>query len=561
MKPLIQRKKRWTQVQGKKYITFLLLNRRTIYPFLVNERIIHGKKMYILYDGNNRTNALLDFVLAPLSFMKEIIPTSMPEVIQERIMKAPLADLLKKRLTLRKFLSTSPTSFEITNEMEDDWDNMLEVIAKWEFSDISISLDIAENISDERMRSIYEATNLGGTPLTQQEILASSTFDITFDASDTTYFYELYKTIQEYYGDINNNERLQIAIDTHKAATMNLFEILIATQLVLHRKYSFIPEPSTDNDKSLDLTFKVFEFLCGGFTQRPTSIHTLIESMLNGCEIANTALNALYDSTIGLVEISKYRSLSKNTLTMFLVYVYYATQKGVSRQMQTNTICRIILFHELLRELPKDGQTYIDYSGLDCIEYSAGGSVIPDKLRRIRETAGFEYVPTSTDLAVVLQAAFKHGIQETPYGDGAKKRKLMTRCKAIAMSAFYNHQIPASVKESEQQKDHIVPYSSISDDTATPYDICRLGNLQLIPSSINGERGISPITDAWIAEKGLLYQHYPSESEYSRICTMKRPAGKGNFKQKVVLQNIQAFNEMCEKREELYMKCIKMIYK
>ncbi len=136
----------------------------------------------------------------------------------------------------------------------------------------------------------------------------------------------------------------------------------------------------------------------------------------------------------------------------------------------------------------------------------------------------------------------------------------MTRCKAIAMSAFYNHQIPASVKESEQQKDHIVPYSSISEDTTTPYDICRIGNLQLIPSTINGERGISPITDAWIAEKGLLYQHYPSESEYSHICTMKRPAGKGNFKQKVVLQNIQAFNEMCEKREELYMKCIKLIY-
>jgi hypothetical protein len=96
-------------------------------------------------------------------------------------------------------------------------------------------------------------------------------------------------------------------------------------------------------------------------------------------------------------------------------------------------------------------------------------------------------------------------------------------------------------------------------EDGTLIDICRLGNLQLIPGTINEERGTNPITDAWVAEKGLLYQHYPSETDYSHICTMKRATGKGNHKNKVVLQNIPAFNQMCEKREELYLKCIKRL--
>jgi hypothetical protein len=69
--------------------------------------------------------------------------------------------------------------------------------------------------------------------------------------------------------------------------------------------------------------------------------------------------------------------------------------------------------------------------------------------------------------------------------------------------------------------------------------VCRAGNLQLIPQEVNLRRGDKPITDKWVEENGLRYQHYPSGAEYATIVIDK------------VLVSADAFNAMCQRRELL----------
>jgi hypothetical protein len=118
------------------------------------------------------------------------------------------------------------------------------------------------------------------------------------------------------------------------------------------------------------------------------------------------------------------------------------------------------------------------------------------------------------------------------------KRRALTKMQAIALSIFYGTQIPSIKMKDPQNKDHIIP-NSIS-CTLGAYDIHRLGNLQLISETLNKSRGAKPITDAWIEEKGLIYQFYPKEAEYAGICDHK------------IIKDLAAYNAMCERREKKY---------
>jgi hypothetical protein len=188
-----------------------------------------------------------------------------------------------------------------------------------------------------------------------------------------------------------------------------------------------------------------------------------------------------------------------------------------------------------------DHKRYTDNGkyAVDPLEYHAGGNYMKQQIKKIRETSSFDSIPSVEDVMLLWKEVV---VFETGY---SSKRKATSRAKALAFSAFYGYQIPSRRKAELNDIDHIVPFSTKKRDTI---DVCRLGNLQLIPSSINQKRGVKPITDEWIRENDLSYQHYPSSEEYNQIC------GKGG-----VLSDV-FFGEMCERREELYRKQIQRLF-
>ena len=114
--------------------------------------------------------------------------------------------------------------------------------------------------------------------------------------------------------------------------------------------------------------------------------------------------------------------------------------------------------------------------------------------------------------------------------------------EALALTAFYNQQIPSATKLLKHQIDHIVPFSVRNDQV----DICRLGNKQLIPETINASRKANPITDKWVTDHKLLYQQYPTDEEYKQIYDGRL--------------HVEPFNAMCERRERIYMDHILTSY-
>jgi hypothetical protein len=266
-------------------------------------------------------------------------------------------------------------------------------------------------------------------------------------------------------------------------------------------------------------------------------LNTLFPSLEYGCRVLNRVYNILFDNKIGK-DMKKFKTVPKNKLALLMTYMYVTPELPTS--MHISTILCIVAFHELSKELDKSVVSASQF-GEDVLEYQASKHVIPAKIRRIRETRAFPHVPSLEQIRELLKHTVEQSIVETV---AQKSRKPTSRLKAIAFSAFFNLQLPQHVKSITPNIDHIVPHS-ISNTTGKPYDICRLGNLQVVPETVNKRRGKKPITDAWIAENNLLYQHYPSESEYALMV-----ANTGT------LTDVEAFNAVCRKREELYMKLI-----
>jgi hypothetical protein len=541
-KPRIQRKKRWNFEKSQKYILFLIRRRNGVIPFLVNERVVDGKKIYYIFDGNNRSNAILDFCLTPLTFMSDMIPALYsPEVVAE-LKGASLDELLKSsRYTYTKFCHNHKLAVPdpaTIDEYETAWNTMMDELAELNFWKIDLPMTVFDNISEEDMCDIYQSTNSSGTPLSPQELLASSTNNIRFSVDDLRTFRDIEGHVNEYYGEMNTNEKLKVG--TGVDVGLNLFEVLTGLQMWLHSLYpEFVPEPSNDKDNTLDVIFKVYEAIAGSFTAAAASVldmNVFVDKLHAGCKLIDAVYGKwIYDREIGRNDIDnkRFKSLNKNNLLIFLVFLYMSER---TYEQNLNELIRVALYHELMCELDKDEKGR--FAG-DIMEYKAGGRTIPDKVRKIRETRAFEHVPSVEEIRRLLGAVYTSMIAEGP----VEKRKEVKRFKAIAFSAFFNYQIPSHKKSEPQNKDHIIPYSTRK--WADAIDICRLGNMQLIAEKPNKTRGKKAITSAWIDEYNLHYEMYPSEEEYAAIV---------NKKEKKI--NAVAYVAMCERREALYLSLI-----
>lgn len=544
IKSRIQRKKRWAFERIVKFIHFLVSIKNGIMPFLVNEKIVNGAKKFFLFDGNNRSNAVLEFLLAPLLYMNNLVPSQFSESIKRALAKTPLDVLTKHRYTLAKFCREYKLMeyYENSNTKEEDenaFEAMVEKLGSMKFNAITIPVSVFSNLTEKQTSEIYESINTGGVHLTPQELLASSTADIVFTAETLNGFAELVNILNnDYYEEMNKNERLKIDVGS-STNSINLFEILVSSQLRLSKKYTFIPEPCVD--KAMDIIFKLYDADHGGFDRHisPQEMNWFLSVIDKGCELIHNNLIRFFNERIGYAGITKcYTVAKKNQCLLMLKYISVALKDGVEMSIIENAVKRVMLYHIILDTFP-EGSVPTD-SALDVLRYEAGGTFIPKQLQKIKETRKFESVPTDDDIRRMLKFMLVNDIVK--YDEQPKQRpKTLTNAKALALSAFYSTHVPIDLLNKPFNNDHIVPHSSKWFEQGV--DINRLGNLVLIHEDINKKRGKKPVTDKWIDENGLKYMEYPLEAVYN----------------KVILNDIvqtDAFNAMCEARENIYLEAI-----
>jgi hypothetical protein len=543
IKSRIQRKKRWTNAHITEFVKFLTDIKNGIMPFLVNEKYINNIKKYFLFDGNNRCNAILEFLIAPLSYMKGLIPLQFSEPIKRALLKTQLNVLVKNRYNLAKFCRENNLvehyDKSTTKEQDEEaFEEMVETLGSMNFREICIPFSVFENLTDEQTRKIYESINTGGIKLKAQELLASSTADITFNAATLTCFRELINILNtDYYEEMNNNELLKIEVG-ESTDSINLFEVLVSYQFLLSKKYEFISKPC-END-SMDIIFKLYDGVHNGFNRRisPEEMNRFLSMVDTGCDMIQRNLTSFFNKRIGYTSITKRDTImTKNNCLLILRYILAALEDGVDMSTIEDAVKRVMLYHIIVVAM-KD--TNITDSGKNSLRYERAGTFIPAQLQKIKKTRKFEYVPTDADIRKVLAVMLTNDI--TKYNvKPAQRPKNLTIAKALALSAFYSTHVPTHILNKPFHNDHIVPFSSKWFEQGV--DINRLGNLVLIHDKINTMRGKKPVTDAWVAANGLKFMEYPAEDVYNNVI-------KNDIVQK------DAFNAMCEVREKIYFEAI-----
>lgn len=545
IKPRIQRQKRWIDDDNKQYILFLLEWKHSVMPFLLNEKIIDSRRIYYLFDGNNRANAILDFILKPLSVLDDIIPECLHPTLKKYLKEVSLETLMKARYTLSKLYRDLPSddeykelkSMNITEEDENAFEEMLEIIGEWKFFGIHLAVTIKSNLSDEQMCSLYTSINKGGKILSKQELLAGSTFHIKFSKENLpNYFDHLVTHLSGYYGKMSDNEKLMI--ENSGSTKITLFEVLVAFQMHLSEKYrvsvsskkSFVHVYTGESNK--DVVFSLYEHLGGTFDfVNHENVYSILQDIEYGFDMIVKTYETLYDSAINassLRDKTFYPSLNKNVAILLCLYSILNKGQDIRSEMR-----RLCVFHDLMVNKNDKNVT------TDPLAYHHGGTWMKQQIKKMKEKKTFDSIPSVDDVLAIIRDRLRED------DSNKNKRKPITMVKALAFSAFYGYQIPSHRKSEPHDIDHIIPFSTKGKDTI---DICRLGNLQLIPSSINQSRGNKPIVDQWINEHDLVYQHYPSQAEYEQICVSKH------------IVSASLYNEMCSTREELCIKHLRLLF-
>ena len=520
-KPRIQRKKRWDETMVHDYIEFITRHQNTCLPFFVNEIDMHARLIYMLFDGNNRVNAILDFLNRPLSVMREFIPSEL-EGLRSILETVSLAKLTHKSYnSITKFCKEHGISDYPAETYEEVYEKMIDRLTDLRFLTVEIQVTVYDNLPYEQMIHIYQCVNKNATKMNEQELFACSFAQWTYPpVIEQT---ALSSAVQLYYDDMNQCEQLKM---NEIVCSLNLFEILVGVQLTLHKRCSFIPDLKMEKSE-LDVVFHVFKIAhlpSNREWNEPThaEVNTFIERIFAACSSLEAVLRRMYDPYLS--SFSKFHKLKKHAILICFFYFMYNEESMSDKQTD---IHRALIYHNLLTEMYTEATIPLEDKEKDIFWYMTSGT---DRLYQkiVKREYSMAIIP-NISIRTLLHDVMKirPSIQDT--------RKKSTWLDALALSAFYNQQIPAMIKEKSHDIDHIIPFSVRKQSHV---DVCRLGNKQLIPTHINAARKTKPITDAWIIENKLIYQHYPSESEYTQIYD-------GTL-------HPVAFNSMCEKRETHY---------
>ena len=554
VKARIQRKKRWTTEQSANFNKFIIKHKNCIIPFLVNEKITNlSTKKFVVFDGNNRSNAIIDFLQTPLRFYEHLIPACFSDKVKKILRDASLSTLTKPRYRFTQFCRDHKIEDEYENSKnkeadEEAFDALAQALADMKFEAIDISVAVYSNITDEEMCDIYESINTGGTKLTRQELLASSTTHILFTESTLERFRTLLKILNtDYYGDMNDKEKLSVEV-SNSTESMNLFEVLVSFQIWLSTKYDSIPAPC--EEKGLDIIFKLYETLIGKFDSHitPERMNTFLDIIDKGCGIIQTNLRRFFEDRIGYPQITKKcRNYSGNRCNLILTYIFTAMEHGISESVMKDTVNRVMLYHTILTAIIQyDTKMNLPDFPIDSLRYESGGPFIPGQLEKIKKTHAFDHTPTNDEIRKAITFMIMHDIKPSTYASKAEKRSRPTSisdAKALAFSAFSSNNVPIhSLDAGAINNDHIVPFSSKWDDVCQ-LDINRIGNMVLIPEKPNKLRGKKPITDKFIQDNNLKYMEYPTGTEYNTVVIDG------------VIQK-DAYNKLCEIRERIYLEAI-----
>ena len=407
-KPKFQRQKKWITLPDKKksksvpntksFIEFLRKNGHGVMSLLQAKNSTEDK--YINIDGNNRINAIVDYWNTPFHIFPEKLNDllkGVKEEIQNSGKTTEEQDRIDKELrnifetmSYPNFMNMQFHAYtgghfekqhqtlwsELFEQYRDAIEKHLKLVQKdlrlknsnsctKDFGHVILPIQIFINYTSEELSTIFEDINRNFSPLSGEEILASSLHDITdFKIEDEVLEASIMKHIFSYYKDRDDGEVLEgFQVEGDTLVGLNAYEWIIGLQKHCEHTYDIRHKKNTTT--SLPFLFKTYEYIHNrdgdaSFTKMYTSdnVNTFSGYVVHFYRLLANVQNTMFPESINVKLFNekckkKLKQLSSNNMCLLLCAVIGAMRSKVSDADIQKLVERAILYHFFVQELQK----------------------------------------------------------------------------------------------------------------------------------------------------------------------------------------------------------------
>lgn len=574
-KPKFQRDQKWTiepknnKPNYKDYIIFLIDNKNSVIPISLGTEIKNNKENYIVIDGNNRINAIINFLQKPYCIFPEyynkviefIDNCKYTDDILKEECKNIITNLNYKKISNFTTLNKILVNFVIHGDLHKNIENELcKIQEKMRYKEqepfninIKLNINIFKNGTYNEYCKIFEDINKHANTLSENELLSAILFNTNITINDTKFKHILVDKIKKFYDDRGKNEALEkYEMELDYEQKINAFDFIIGFQNYCSEKYTVI---HNFESSGLSLFFKLFKYLYSSLNQENFTIENVnkfIEDVNFACDILNSAYNSIFQENIDENIFNK--SAVKNKLLirknpMMLILISNIVNKNIEKKKLINENKKCIIYHFLSNKKYLKNISDEDFATIkeeDKIQYTTGSAFIDNMCNTILNKDKNKIFNISKDkFKNLLKKNLKYHINEKTYNDERKtnKRRKLNLLDKILISNYWNRNIPNKHLTEKYSIEHITPYSSIWNDTI---DIDRLGNIFPTLEEINSKRGNKSLS-IYKEEYPIFYDVVKSLlhlDEYENINLYEN--------RKNTIKSIESYNNICTKNEKLY---------
>ena len=595
-----QRKKKWLsqpdpskkQPNDREFILFLKLRGNTCSPIFLGTTIDGGLVIYHNVDGNNRMNAIINFLETPFTvfpefldnitkFIDKILIDEDPDIRKKikAIFKNMDVNTLEK-FDFRRYFEEYDRTYGLSlyelylKKKRDEWDDFLKEALEFfktpwgngkTFSNVDVETHVISNCNREQLGKIFKDLNKYKNNLTKEELLCADLVDVDVDLSghDEPFQAQLKQKVIEYYKHKNENEKLE-CYEFNNDDDIQAYDLIIALQAINHEGCKMIKDPKLDNGKCFIDTFKV---LFDGHEESDftkTNTDKFIK-MLKACNCVFKKVYKLVMQTGGTGDKKKRRSIREKWLSQTASVVLIAVcikniENGISEKENARMLYSWIIFHTYLLDL-KDGETK---GALKSYDPLCGGSQAIKYASTIYKSKKEEISPKMIDKTKMrelfenlVKESLNEKISEKKERGRRRGRRWRNNWEHLLMQTYFNAKVPQNLLKQEFWNEHIFVFSSQYDGKI---DIERPGNVIPIPDFLNLQRKDKNISKYKEIEKKKdiefirFIDMIPPQTVYDEIAKHReiKPSERNTIglKNPKIINNAK-FNEICEKNETI----------
>jgi len=590
IKPKFQRKKKWVLMPSSKmpndreFIDFLYKNGNSVFPISLAKISNNDKKNAL--DGNNRMNAIVNFLDKPFSLYPERLDDLMKN-IRKYINDIKILTQLKDIISLinyddlvtfkyhsyfkdqkyndlyDKYLKTHRDELEIVFEKiiesfkikKDRFDNKVKIL-----------FNIFINYTPEEQAEVFCDLNKFPGSLSEQEALAGRLFLIIIPEINEDFRKietEINYFIEKYYKEQSQDEIL--CCYEFNNEPRNAFEFGVGYQYYANSKCNLIEKP--DNN-GISIFFKIIKCLYGNnYDQLFTSenVNDFIGLIDKTIKILADIEEYIYipkldgkNNMFNTVN-KKLRSLKKNNIFLILIAIIGYIRNGTDEKIIKKSITLAIYYHFIIQGFDNTNITNDEkknraaYKTCDGILYEAGGAYIDNKAKEyLKNPEKISCDITEDIMRKVLLSLIEENIKPIEYitrnngRDSKEKRRARKTHEKIMIFIYYLKKMPIYYLKREFWIEHFHPFSC---SWSGEIDIDRLGNIFPILKEMNkcrSNKNISEYENNSIDKEFIKFIDFkPEQSIYNKTVDHGK---EGRSKPKIIDNTL--YNETCDCNEK-----------